>query len=227
VNVVSGDDQFITAISGLDETQRLSAAMRDADGSVKVLLRIYEITERPIDERYENPWDVALAIYIWLLSQRHPSFAWLAAKRIAGCRNCWWARRVGEKIRPYSPLRAVNTVNSSLTKVVGRKPEAVGRAPVAATYDLDAILVSYLPEWEMPTDQPCGSFLRRTIVKPAKRLWVEISDVTSPWAWEAFHNYGASEMEAEALVQGLPSANTIRNYGTSDKLAKRVREVPV
>jgi hypothetical protein len=60
------------------------------------------------DPRFENPWDTALAAYLWLLQQSSQSLAKLVAGDVVLVSGFWWARKLalrvvmGERYRSYS-----------------------------------------------------------------------------------------------------------------------------
>jgi len=64
----------------------------------KLIQRIIELSELVIDNRYENPWDVALSAYLWVLSQKDMKLAQVAAEVAAKVPNCWWTIRISQDV---------------------------------------------------------------------------------------------------------------------------------
>lgn len=58
----------------------------------QVLNRVAILSQQKIDSQYENPNDVALAVYIWALSLVKLELAETAAQFALSAPNCWWAK---------------------------------------------------------------------------------------------------------------------------------------
>ncbi|MEA5452054.1 hypothetical protein VB780_26000 [Leptolyngbya sp. CCNP1308] len=58
----------------------------------QVLSRVATLSQQKNDCQYENPNDVALAVYIWALSLVKLELAETAAQFALSAPNCWWAR---------------------------------------------------------------------------------------------------------------------------------------
>lgn len=97
VNVASNLKTFLRALDAQPEVRQLAAAMTSAEVRAAVLARVVELTGKESDPGYENPWDSALAAYLWLLSRTDPAAVAVAAARIRACSRCWWANKVMEK----------------------------------------------------------------------------------------------------------------------------------
>src|SRR5947207_759899 len=91
VNVASNYKTFCRALGGQPEVQRLAALMKLNENQQLVFQRVLELSGKPFDQEFENPWDSALAAYIWLLSSTDQALAKTAAARILECHGCWWA----------------------------------------------------------------------------------------------------------------------------------------
>lgn len=63
-----------------------------------ILTRIIALSRIEIDPRYENPWDIPLTIYIWLLSLKDFDLANAAAEILAHLHQSWWAMRISRYI---------------------------------------------------------------------------------------------------------------------------------
>jgi hypothetical protein len=100
VNVASNLKTFLRALDAQPEVRSLAGAMASPEVRSAVLARVAELAAKDFDQGYENPWDSALAAYLWLLSTADPEMAAAAAARIRACSRCWWANKVAEKAQP-------------------------------------------------------------------------------------------------------------------------------
>jgi hypothetical protein len=66
---------------------------RTTEVGAKVASRLIELSHEVTDSRYENPRDVALLIYTWILNQRS-DFASLGVSAVARTPNLWWASKL-------------------------------------------------------------------------------------------------------------------------------------
>lgn len=100
VNLASGYKQFVKAIQKMDDCELLlKLASISPDTCRAISTRLDQVCARPIDEEHENPWDAALATYLWVLSKTDAPLATTGAERLRSCRNCWWSQRLAEEIR--------------------------------------------------------------------------------------------------------------------------------
>jgi hypothetical protein len=65
----------------------------------EVSTRAIELAKAPTDDAYEHPADAALAAYLWLLTTRDQKLSETVAETVLACRECWWARKVAERVR--------------------------------------------------------------------------------------------------------------------------------
>jgi hypothetical protein len=98
VNVVSGYNQFVRALVAQPEVQMLLGAVRSQEDAAELLLRVLNTLRVPHDPAYENPHDVALAAYLWVLSKTDPKLAHEAASQVLACPGCWWAHKLAENL---------------------------------------------------------------------------------------------------------------------------------
>lgn len=78
--------------------RELSAVLDKPGVAEKILRRVFQLATRATDVRYENPDDVALMLYAWLLDEYDPELALMASAAICGVPNLWWASRVAAQI---------------------------------------------------------------------------------------------------------------------------------
>jgi hypothetical protein len=98
LGIVSGFRSFLDALAATTEAKELVRAMQTPEASQSVYQRAWSITQRSVDQDFENPWDTALACYLWALNE-----ADFLADAIAGlvleCPGCWWSRKLAEQIQ--------------------------------------------------------------------------------------------------------------------------------
>jgi hypothetical protein len=98
VNVVSGYNQFVRALVSLPEVRSLLDEVKLHDGAKELLARVLTLLRAPYDPAYENPHDMALAAYLWVLNAADPEKAQEAGKHVLGCPGCWWAAKLAENL---------------------------------------------------------------------------------------------------------------------------------
>jgi hypothetical protein len=84
---------------------------------LEILSRIYELSKYKIDLRYENQWDTALAVYLWLLNNRDPIIAKIAAEVTSQIPQCWWAVKLSRFILFQKELYS-DTKDNITSKVI-------------------------------------------------------------------------------------------------------------
>ena len=90
----SASDNVLAAAAVLE----LRKALKDPDVAYLVLARVFDLTKRTTDVRYENPNDVALFVYALVLNGSHPVLAVAAAGAICQVPNLWWASAFATEI---------------------------------------------------------------------------------------------------------------------------------
>ncbi|PSR18170.1 hypothetical protein C8255_08855 [filamentous cyanobacterium CCP3] len=94
VNVASGRKSFEKTCGKNAYVRELLRLVIDIKSNYhwEVLNRVAQLSQAPIDERYRNPNDVAIAVYIWVLGLVKLEVAELASVFALSAKNCWWAR---------------------------------------------------------------------------------------------------------------------------------------
>lgn len=90
---------------------RLIADLPPRGGAEVILARLLEVTERAVDPRFENPYDVALMLYLLLLERMSPPLAQVAAAEVLQVPGMWWAGKVAAGVAGAG--RAHNEAGSS------------------------------------------------------------------------------------------------------------------
>lgn len=99
LTVASDRRTFLRGARRQDVVQSLAAAMRQCVG-VELFERISDVMERAFDEAFQNPWDAAVAVYLWMLCGLNEELGKMAAIRIERSSHAcwWWAREVAGEI---------------------------------------------------------------------------------------------------------------------------------
>ena len=99
LNVVSSISLFMNAARREPPVVVLYQAMQGSGVvSEEVLGHVYDLSAQDVDLNYENPGDTALAILLWLLSLGQVTYARIAAGRVSGAANCYYAWKVAQSI---------------------------------------------------------------------------------------------------------------------------------
>lgn len=72
--------------------------MSDESRYTTVLSRLLDLSQQKTDLRYENPSDVAVAIYLWLLAAKKKALARVGAQTVWELPRYWWAKGMARQI---------------------------------------------------------------------------------------------------------------------------------
>lgn len=97
------------------EIRRLAALVGRRAVAASVVRRIIQLVDQETDLRFENPNDIALLIYAWLLARSRSAFALWACSAILQGRNLWWSSRYAHLV-----LSGRLESNQALTYSTGR-----------------------------------------------------------------------------------------------------------
>jgi hypothetical protein len=65
------------------------------DAQKKTYERLMHLAETDFDGE-ENPWDVAMAVYLWVLGKKVRDLVIPASRKVKTCRGCIWAKEMAE-----------------------------------------------------------------------------------------------------------------------------------
>ncbi len=95
VGVASGFRTFGSIVCNQNEVKQLRDCIEDGSAYRKLWERAVEICNRPIDQNYENPWDISIAVYLTIIQDYNPDEGQILAEIIVeGTPNLFWARKV-------------------------------------------------------------------------------------------------------------------------------------
>jgi hypothetical protein len=145
VNVASDLRTFLRAAQAERSVNDLLEELDSPEKRPAVLSKIYELTQRQVDPRYENPWDTALAVYVWAMSVRDSDLATIAAEAAAQAPQCWWAAKLSRKIllTQESPMPSASSSTMELTVRITAEPalQTFASAPTG---------ISHVPHSQFP-----------------------------------------------------------------------------
>lgn len=98
VNIASDLKTFLKVVQQEEAVLWFGKQLAIYEMRLEILSRIYELSKSKIDLRYENQWDTALAVYLWLLDNRDPIIAKIAAEVASQIPQCWWAAKLSRFI---------------------------------------------------------------------------------------------------------------------------------
>ena len=108
VNIASNYRTFCRALAAQPEIQKLATLMKSNETRQLVFQRVLELSARPSDQEFENPWDSALAAYIWLLASTDQALAKMAAAKIIESHGYWWAKKVADEVLKSSSISSTS-----------------------------------------------------------------------------------------------------------------------
>lgn len=98
VNVVSGYRSFLRALDAQPEVARLQAETARADGCTVLFLRLASLLATTVEHERENPFDVAIAVYLWILTNASSPLAVAAAALVRRRPGFWWAVKIADQV---------------------------------------------------------------------------------------------------------------------------------
>jgi hypothetical protein len=111
VSVSQGLTSLVEAIAGHSDFRGLRSLSLDPHGAVRIYDRARTLLALAVDQRYRNPYDVALAAYLVALRSAAVPLARLLAQEItAGFPNLYWSRRMAARV-----LESANSGSGSST----------------------------------------------------------------------------------------------------------------
>lgn len=123
VNLASDYGLFANLVRQSDEGRALLDALDSPQSRAAVLARIRQLARSEVDERYESPWDAALATYVMTMLRKHSTLGQLAAIAARRARQTWWLKHTLRRISTVLPSPVAITAKDSC----GPEPIATGQ----------------------------------------------------------------------------------------------------
>lgn len=98
LNLASSVPALIRALQGTRPVTFVLNQMRNDEVRRAVLVRFLDRIREPFDQQYEHPHDIAVAIYVWLLSVMDWQNSRSAALLGSHIPQSWWARKLSTYI---------------------------------------------------------------------------------------------------------------------------------
>ena len=110
LGIASSLETFLRIARSRSEAIQLVASLAEPCALTELALRIDQVLAREFDHEYQNPWDTAVALYLWALSTKDTLRARNYAKGIGdqSSDSWWWTRMMIERL--LSQRRASGTV---------------------------------------------------------------------------------------------------------------------
>ena len=115
LNVVSGTNAFFKAADkepAVREARR--RLLQSGELHEDILNRIYELADLDVDPQYANPNDTALAVLLWLSYFTFPDYAHIAAGYVRRAPQCWYAKKLANRILNPPPSEGDNESAASI-----------------------------------------------------------------------------------------------------------------
>lgn len=143
LNVASGLKTFLRGIQGERAVQELRSILVARDIQEQVLSRLIQLSRQRIDRRYENPWDTAITVYLWVISSVDQALSVLAAEIVAQAPHCWWAQRLSSQLLSEQQMHTISTVQPfNMTPQSMRVPYVAVQDTAFAQVSLDNAVLS-------------------------------------------------------------------------------------
>ena len=151
LNVVSGEKAFFREVAQDPVALELYRQVKDSGELQELTLdRIHALAGQKFDRRYENPNDTPLAVLLWLTCRAAPEAGPVAAHYIARAPQCWYARKLAQRI--MGPPAAAGT-NAWARAETAAAP--LRMLPVAAKVKIIPATVEVAPS--PAGEYPCGA----------------------------------------------------------------------
>ena len=99
LNIASSTKGFFDAAKEEPVIISMSRTMKESvKAQEEVFNMIYDLSRLEVDERYENPNDVALAVLLWLTLHAVPDNAQAVAELVYRIPQCWYAKKLALEI---------------------------------------------------------------------------------------------------------------------------------
>lgn len=151
LNVVSDEKAFFREVAQDPVALELCRQVKDSgELQESTLDRIHDLAGQEFDRRYENPNDTPLAVLLWLTCRAAPEAGPVAAHYVARAPQCWYARKLAQRI--MGPPAAAGT-NAWACAETAAAP--IRMLPVAEKIKIIPAAVAGTP---FPTGEcPCGA----------------------------------------------------------------------
>lgn len=113
LNVVSGFRHFLQVLDDVPTSRDLRDSVESAADEVLILERLIALLKQPHDGGLEHPHDVAMAIYLWVLSQKGCKSLEPIIEALTNRTDCWWSRKLAQSLLA-PPLQSPPTENTPL-----------------------------------------------------------------------------------------------------------------
>jgi hypothetical protein len=107
VNMAASSNMFDRGLRNHHLFRDLAEHMKKGREREEVFRRVLDLSRRPIQSEFENPFDAALAAYLIALDTEDPGMAAIAAETVWKAPNCWWAAEHSARLLAEAKERAL------------------------------------------------------------------------------------------------------------------------
>ena len=106
VNVASDLRTFLLGVQQQEAVHILFRELDSPEKRLQLFSQVVALSRQQIDPRYENLWDTALAVYVWLISLKDANLAKVASQTAMQAPQCWWAAKVSSIVSTESRVNS-------------------------------------------------------------------------------------------------------------------------
>lgn len=111
LGLASDIQMFIRIAKSTPEVKKLIDFAETDEGKWRIYDRIMELREEQIDTRFRHPFDVQIAVYLWLQSRVIPEYSLATIDAVLGMQNVVWSSKMAWLIRE-TKLIGTETMNN-------------------------------------------------------------------------------------------------------------------
>jgi hypothetical protein len=97
-NLASGSKAFHNGLRSHHIFSELMEYMKETDVREAILNRLIELSKKPVQPHFENPFDTALATYLTALDLQSPELVRRGAEAVSKAPSCWWANEMSLRV---------------------------------------------------------------------------------------------------------------------------------
>jgi len=143
VNVASDVKTFLRGVWHQAAVISLFSKLEDKNYQSLLLNKISDLAQLAVDQRYENPNDTALAVYLWVLSFKSIDLATVAASIAAQASQCWWAKHFSSYLLAGRLFQNQSETQEMVTLTPSRVCENL------SSVDSEESIFSFMPHYKL------------------------------------------------------------------------------
>jgi hypothetical protein len=97
-NIASGSKAFHNGLRSHHIFGELMEYMKEPNVREVILNRLIELSKKPVQPYFENPFDTALTTYLTALDLQSPELVRHGAEAVSKAPSCWWANEMSLRV---------------------------------------------------------------------------------------------------------------------------------